>query len=273
MDVRRADLHTHTVCSDGRLTPPDLVRKVHASGLQALAITDHDAIDALVEAGPVARRLGIELISGVELSVTVDGGEIHMLGYGFDPRHARLNRHLRTFRAKRADRALEMLERLETLGLPLTMEEVLARAAGGVVGRPHVAQALVNAGLVASYDDAFAHYLHDGGPAFVPKPLFPARDAMAMVHDAGGVAVLAHPGTRVDGHVIKKLIDRGLDGLETIHPSHSPALTHRYEDMARRFGLIETGGSDYHGFRPQEDDNLSRYSIPYGRLDMIPRAA
>lgn len=273
MDVRRADLHTHTACSDGKLSPEELVRKVHAHGLRALAITDHDAIDALADAAPAAERLGVELIPGVELSVTIGGSEIHLLGYGFDAHHAALNEHLRVFRAQRADRALEMLRLLEALGLPLTMEEVLKHADEGVVGRPHVAHALVSAGLVASYDDAFAHYLRDHGPAFVPKPLFPAREAIAMLHDAGGVAALAHPGTRVDGHVIKKLIDLGMDGLETVHPSHSPALTHRYEDLARKYGLIETGGSDYHGFRPDEDHNFSRYSIPYGRLEMIRRTA
>ncbi len=273
MDVRRADLHTHTVCSDGKLTPAALVEKVHAHGLHALAITDHDAIDALAEAEPVARRLGIELIPGVELSVTVDGCEIHMLGFYFDPHHAALKEHLDAFRAARAERARKMLARLEDLGLSLPMDGVLACADAGVLGRPHVAQALVDAGLVPSYDAAFAEYLRDEGPAFVPKPLFPARQAIGLLHDAGGVAVLAHPGTRVDGFVIKKLIDLGMDGIETIHPAHSPALTRRYKDLARKSGLIETGGSDYHGFRLDEDRNLSRYSLPYRRLELIRRVA
>jgi hypothetical protein len=273
MDVRRADLHTHTFYSDGKLSPAALVKKVFEHGIRALAITDHDAIDALVEAAPAAERLGVELIAGVELSVTIDGGEIHLLGYGFDPLHRDLNEHLRAFRTVRTDRAAEMLRLLDALGLPLTIEDVLAHAEAGVVGRPHVAQALVAAGLVASYEDAFSLYLKDHGPAFVPKPLFPAREAIAMVHDAGGIASLAHPGTRTDGRTIKRLIDVGMDGLETIHPSHGPGLTRRYEDMARKYGLIETGGSDYHGVRADEDHNLFRYSISYRRFETIRRSA
>ncbi|MEX2399346.1 MAG: PHP domain-containing protein [Rhodothermales bacterium] len=273
MDVRRADLHTHTVRSDGKLLPEELVKKVHAAGLRALAITDHDAVDALEEARPVADRLGVELITGVELSVTVGDEEIHLLGYGFDPRHAGLRAHLETFRQRRMERAEAIVARLRELGLPVRMDAVLERAAGGVVGRPHVAQALVDAGLVPSYDSAFANYLRDDGPAFVSKPRFPAREAVALLHDAGGVAVLAHPGTRVDGFTIEKLVAVGMDGIETVHPSHSPALTRRYGDLARKSGLIQTGGSDYHGFRPGEDENLFTYSIPYRRLEQIRRAA
>lgn len=263
----------HTCCSDGVLTPAELVAKARDRGLSALSVTDHDTIDALHDADIEGTRLGVEIIPGVELSVTVDGHELHLLGYCFDPAHPALNEHLKSFCTSRTERGREIVARLNRLGIPLEMEDVLALCTNGVVGRPHVAKALVARGLVASYDDAFQRYLKDDGMAFVAKPLFPAEQAIAMLHDAGGVAVLAHPGTRTDGRVIKHLIHTGLDGIETIHPSHSPALTRTYQELARKYGLIETGGSDYHGFRPEEDENLSRYSIPYRRLELIRRAA
>lgn len=255
------------------LTPAELIEKAHERGIRALSITDHDTIDALADAEQAGSAAGIEIIPGVELSVNVEGQEIHLLGYYFDPAHCALNEHLTGFCESRRQRGIEIVSMLNQLGIALQMEDVLVEAKDGVVGRPHVAQALVARGLVASYDDAFGQYLKDGGPAFVPKPVFPAEKAIAMLHDAGGVAVLAHPGTRVDGRAIKRLIQVGLDGIETLHPSHSPALTRRYKDLARKYGLIETGGSDYHGFRPEEDENLTRYSIPYRRLELIRRAA
>lgn len=273
MDARRADLHTHTRCSDGTLTAAELVAKVAAAGISAMAVTDHDSIDALPEALAAGGELGVEVVPGVELSVTADGQEIHLLGYGFDPAHPALRAHLNRFRDGRMERGRNMVEALNRLGVPLDMDDVIALAQDGAIGRPHVAKALAARGLVASYEDAFARYLCDEGPAFVAKPLFPAAQAIALLHAAGGIAVLAHPGTRVDGHVILQLIHAGLDGIETIHPSHSPALTRRYGDLAHQYGLIETGGSDYHGFRPEEDENFARYSIPYRRLELIRRAA
>ena len=255
------------------LTPAELVAKAREHGICALAVTDHDTIDALEEARGAGAAAGVEIIPGVELSVTMDGREMHLLGYCFDPQHPALAEHLRRFGASRTDRGREMVATLNRLGMPLEMDDVLALSKGGVVGRPHVAKALVARGLVASYEEAFGLYLKDDGPAFVPKPLFPAERAIALLHDAGGVAVLAHPGTRTDGQVIHRLIRAGLDGIETIHPSHSPALTRSYKDLAERYGLIETGGSDYHGFRAEEEENFTRYSIPYRRLELIRRAA
>lgn len=273
MDVRRADLHTHTTASDGKLSPSDLVKKAQGRGLTAVAVTDHDTIDGLSEAVVVGDTIGMEIIPGVELSVTVAGQEIHLLGYYFDPSHSRLTAHLAAFRERRAERGRQIVILLNRLGLRLDMEDVLVHAEDGVVGRPHIAQALVATGQVVSYEDAFERYLKDFGPAYVAKPVFPASDAVSMLHEAGGLASLAHPGSRIDGRSMKQLIRAGIDAVETIHPSHSPALTDRYKDLARKYGLIETGGSDYHGFRPEEDDNLLRYSVPYGRLEMMRRAA
>lgn len=273
MDVRRADLHTHSRCSDGKLAPAELVKKVCDRGIRALAVTDHDTIDALAEAIAAGERLGVEIIPGVELSATVDEQEVHLLGYCFDPENSDLVAHLDEFRCRRQERSEQIVALLNKHGLALRVEDVLLHARDGVVGRPHIAQALVSRGLVASYEQAFAWYLKDHGPAFVPKPLFPVADALTMLHEAGGIGILAHPGSRTNGRMIRDLVRIGLDGLETVHPSHSVALTRQFKDVARERGLIETGGSDYHGFRPREDENISRYSIPYQRLERMRRAA
>lgn len=238
-----------------------------------MAVTDHDTIDGLPEAMEEGRRLGVEVIAGVELSVTADDQEIHILGYFFDPANEELVNHMRTFRRGRAERAEAIITQLNKLGLTVCIDDVLAHAKDGVVGRPHIAQALVSCGLVASYEDAFASYLKDHGPAYAAKPHFPASEALAMLHAAGGIGVLAHPGTRVNGTMVRNLVRSGLDGIETVHPSHSFALTRQYKDVARERGLIETGGSDYHGFRPEEDENINRYSIPHQRLERLRRAA
>ncbi len=269
----KVDLHTHTTCSDGTCTPAELVRKLHACGLHGLAITDHDTIAALQEAWPVADRLGIELISGVELSVSMGRMKIHVLGYCFDPANDRLNEQLATLQGQRKDRMFAILDRLNALGVPLDAADVLNRAGNGSVGRPHVAQALADAGYVTSYREAFRRYLHDDGPAYVPKPPFTARDGIALLHAAGGVAVLAHPGLGIRVDTINRLVELGLDGIETVHPSHTRVMTFEYEELAEKLGLIRTGGSDYHGLRQDEARNLVRYSVPYDQLESMRRMA
>ena len=243
--------------------------KVSERGIRALALTDHDTIDGLTEAMAAGTGLDVEIIPGVELSTTLDDREIHLLGYYFDPSNTDLVDHLDAFRCRRAERSEQIIHLLNKHGVALRVEDVLSHAQDGVVGRPHIAQALVSRGFVDTYDQAFAWYLKDHGPAFVPKPLFPAADALAMLHGAGGIGILAHPGTRTSGGMIRDLVRQGLDGLETVHPSHNVSLTRQYKDVARERGLIETGGSDYHGFRPDEDENINRYSIPYQRVDGI----
>lgn len=273
MDLRRADLHTHTLYSDGQLAPADLVRKARQHGLQALAVTDHDTIDGLGEAMAAGERWGVEVLPGVELSVTVGEIEVHLLGYLFDREHDALRQHLTAFREARVHRAQQMVEKLRALGLPLSFEAVLEQAKGGAIGRPHVALALVAAGYVESYQAAFEQYLRDHAAAYVPKPLFPAEDALSMLHDAGGIGVLAHPGHWTSDRVVMQLVRAGLDGIETVHPSHDAMLTRYYRQQVHDFALIETGGSDYHGLRPTDEENFGRYSIPFGQLERIRRRA
>lgn len=269
----RADLHTHTTASDGRLAPPDLVRKAHAHGLAALSITDHDTVEAYGEAQPVADDLGIELVPGVELSANVDGHDVHLLGYGFDLDDDALRAHLARYRAERLARAEAIVARLGALGRPVVLERVLEIAGGGAVGRPHLARALVEAGHAATVQSAFAQYLGDEGPAFVPKGTAGPEELIALVHAAGGSVVLAHPAEFVTLALVKRLVDAGLDGIETVHPMHGAGLTKRWRETARRYGLFETGGSDYHGFGDYDEARFGTFTVPTYRVKPLRRAA
>lgn len=266
-----ADLHTHTGYSDGRLTPEALVEKAQRCGLKALAVTDHDTVAGVDEAQAAGERLGVGVASGVELSVTVENKELHLLGYGFDPADADLRAHLETFLEARRTRARNILERLHDLDVQLRTEAVAEQVDGScAVGRPHVARALVAEGHVASTREAFDRYLKDGGPAFVAKPRVPAGEALALLHAAGGIGVLAHPGADVTETVLRRLVNGGLDGIEVFHPVHDPALVHYYRRQARLFALFETGGSDYHGQQPVEENRFGACGLSQKAFEKLP---
>lgn len=252
-----ADLHLHTSCSDGRDSPRELVQRVADRGPVALAVTDHDTVAGLKDAAAEAERQGLIFVPGVELSVTLDDTEIHLLAYGVDPTHSSLQDHLEAMQQARRDRAQTMIDRLRNHGLEISddcLPDGLNSAAA--VGRPHVAAALVRADIVETEEEAFENYLGREGVAYVEKPAFPAGDAIEGVHRAGGIAVLAHPGHWVSSRQIRMLIDEGLDGIETIHPSHERWLQRYYRRVARGYELVETGGSDYHGRSPVEEEHL-----------------
>lgn len=252
MSERRIDLHSHTVVSDGTLTPTALVELAARKGLAALAITDHDHLGALDEARAAGERLGVEIVPGVELSVSHEAGDVHLLGYLLDPDEPRLIARLAEFRATRAVRGRLIVEKLQALGVEITHEDV-ARAAGpqaGSIGRPHVARALVEKRIVASVSEAFEKWLGDDRPAFVPKAKIGAAEAIALVHGAGGVAVLAHPGLlppEWKGKLVRELAALGLDGIEVVHSRHSSEERRRLAALADELGLVATGGSDFHG--------------------------
>ena len=243
--ARRVDLHTHTTCSDGQHSPEALVQFAESRGLAALAITDHDSMEALPRAA--LARTAIELVPGIEISSALDGADLHMLGYFLDPEHADLRRRLEGFRVDRVERARSIVERLATLGAPIEAERVIRRAAGGVVGRPHLASELVEAGHAVDSDDAFRRFLAFGAPAYVARPAFHPLDAIQLIHAAGGVSVLAHAGASVPDRVIEMLAEGGLIGLEIWHPQHGANALRRLRSLAHRLELIETGGSDFHG--------------------------
>lgn len=252
-----ADLHTHTTCSDGALTPEALVERAAERGVQVLSVTDHDSLAGLESARTAALRWGLRVVTGVELSVTMKGEEVHLLAYGIDPSHETLRRHLRQMVQARRDRVRRMVAQLQDMGLDLPDEALeAALSTEDSVGRPHVASALVRSGHVDTIGQAFDKYLAQGQPAFVAKPEVPGPKVVSLIHDAGGVAVLAHPGHWTPSRRIRNLVEAGLDGIETIHPSHDPTLRRYYEQWARGSNLLETGGSDYHGTSGEGTDSL-----------------
>ena len=254
---RRIDLHAHTVVSDGTLTPTQLVELAAREGLAALAITDHDHVGGVEEARQAGERLGVEVVAGIELSVAHPAGEFHLLGYLLDPEDATLLRALAGLREARAGRAAAIVERLRALGVEVALEDVTREAEaggggrGGAIGRPHVARALMRKGVVGSMKEAFDLYLADGRPAAVPKRKLDAREALALVHGAGGVAVLAHPVTveppQAREALVRELAALGLDGVEVMHSKHGAAEREAFGRLARELELVETGGSDFHG--------------------------
>jgi predicted metal-dependent phosphoesterase TrpH len=224
------------------------VQAVQAANLDVFSVTDHDTLDALPESEAHARSLGIRLIPGIELSAMWrQKTELHILGYFVDPADARLLTFLRERREARQVRLHAMLSRLRSLGISVPAEEVLACAQDGNVGRPHLARVLTQRGFVASPDEAFARYLGEGKPAYVPRPDVTVAEAIRTIHNAGGLASLAHPGLHNHDEALPDLVTAGLDAIEVYHVTHTPGQTTHYRRLAERRGLLVTGGSDFHG--------------------------
>jgi predicted metal-dependent phosphoesterase TrpH len=246
------DLHLHTSASDGRDTPRELVERCVRENLAVIAVTDHDTVAAVGEAGRLAADAGLRLVPGIEITTWWRGQEVHLLGYFLDPGSARLAGFLEAQRADRVRRIRDIAARLARLGAPIDVERLLehqARDPQQSVGRPQVARALVEAGHVPSAIEAFDLYLAEGRPACVPRGDPPSTpEAMAVVAESGGVTSIAHPGLlRDDDAVVRRLARSGLDAIEAYHCDHSPAAGARYAALAARCGLLVSGGSDYHG--------------------------
>lgn len=240
------DLHMHSTASDGSRSPTDVVRAARQAKLAAIALTDHDTVAGLAEASAAGAELGVRVVNGIELSAVEGEVETHILGL-----HLRdvsvLERGLAALREMRERRAQRIVEILNSLGVMITYADVLAQAGGGAVGRPHVARAMIANGWAVDSRDAFDRYLGAGRPAFAPKDQLSMREAIAMIHDAGGIAVLAHPGSGGTRARIEALVAQGLDGVEVKHPSHSSSDTSRLRGIVEQFGLVASGGSDWHG--------------------------
>jgi predicted metal-dependent phosphoesterase TrpH len=254
--VARIDLHAHTVYSDGTFTPAEAVTLAVERDLAVLSISDHDSTEGLSEADAAAEPTQLEIVPGIELSTVHEGGPVHLLTYWPDVGDEDLQRELRRLREDRWTRGQRMVEKLQALGHPITFERVSEIAEGKNVGRPHIAQALVEAGVVPELKDAFSDELiGTGGRAYVEKHALPALDALALVKRAKGVAVLAHPGLRwreelpVPDELIERMAEAGLDGIEVDHPDHDAVARVRYRETARRLALVATGSSDCHGTR------------------------
>ena len=267
---RRVDLHSHSIFSDGTLTPEGLVARAVERHLAALALTDHDTLEGVARARTAAGG-ALELVPGIELSSAFDGVDLHVLGYYLNPDDSRLRERLVRFREDRRRRALAIVERLAAAGAPVDPQSVMRRAGPGVVGRPHVAEALLEAGHVESLDQAFRRYLGPQGVAFVPRPAFSPEEAIALIHAADGVSVLAHPGALLADTVIERLVAAGLRGIEVWHPQHSSTTVRRYRALALRLGLVETGGSDFHAEGRGTD--LGDIAVPVAVLGPLKQAA
>ncbi|WP_406454504.1 PHP domain-containing protein [Streptomyces sp. NBC_00876] len=250
----RIDLHTHSTASDGTDTPAELVRNAAAAGLDVVALTDHDTVRGHA-AAIAALPEGLTLVTGAELSCRIDGVGLHMLAYLFDPDEPELARERELVRDDRVPRARTMVRKLQELGVPVEWEQVARIAGDGSVGRPHIATALVELGVVATVSDAFTpEWLADGGRAHAQKHELDPFDAIRLVKAAGGVTVFAHPAAVKRGEVvpesaIAELAAAGLDGIEVDHMDHDEPTRARLRGLARELGLLTTGSSDYHGSR------------------------
>jgi 3',5'-nucleoside bisphosphate phosphatase len=240
------DLHMHSTASDGSRAPADVVRAAKKARLAAIALTDHDSVAGVAEARVAGEELGVRVITGVELSAVEGETETHLLGL-----HLRdaslLERGLGELREMRTRRAEQIVQRLNGLGVQVAMSAVLAQAGTGALGRPHVARALIAEGWAVDSRDAFDRYLGAGRPAYVAKEQLEMRDAIAMIHAAGGLAVLAHPGAAATRERLESLRTQGLDGVEVKHPGHSSSETSRIRALTDQLGLLPSGGSDWHG--------------------------
>lgn len=241
-----ADLHTHTNASDGALPPADLVAMAAGRGIRFLAVTDHDTV-AAVERAVAAAPEGMTVIPGVELTCHAGTREAHILAYGVDLEDCVFRRELEVLAEQRHDRARRMVARLNRLGVEVELADVERIAAGATITRPHVAMALLERGHVGRLDEAFTRFIGQSGPAFVAKPLRDPGSTFHAVRRAGGIPVLAHPGTFRRDDLIAGFAEAGLAGLEVRHTEHSSAASRHYEAMAKDLGLLPTGGSDFHG--------------------------
>ncbi|WP_396219918.1 PHP domain-containing protein [Gemmatimonas sp.] len=236
----------HSTASDGALSPTRVVEAARDAKLYAIALTDHDTVDGVAEATAAGAEFGVRLIAGVELSSHFDDDELHLLGLHLSNQDA-MRSALRGLQAGRVERAVRIVEVLNKHSIPVTMDAVLAEADKGAVGRPHVARAMVAGGWVRDFREAFDRWIGFGRPAYMAKERFDVADAIALVHQAGGLAVWAHPGESATPTRILRLADMGLDAVEVLHPSHPPSLSQRLFDNTEKAGLLPSGGSDWHG--------------------------
>lgn len=254
----KVDLHIHSNASDGTFSPAEIVHQAQVLRLGAIAITDHDTLDGAKAAREMIPRPSVEILTGIEISAESPPfyrcpGSFHILGYGIRLDDPPLNRTLTVLQEARKNRNPRIIERLREMGLPITLEEVIASVGDAQIGRPHIARVMLQKGFVASIDEAFDRYIGTHGPGYVGKYRIPCEDAVGLIRGAGGIPVLAHPGLLKPDteapfdRMISMLKEMGIEGIEVYYPEHSVSQTEYYSDIARRYDLMITGGSDFHG--------------------------
>jgi len=266
--MKFADLHLHSHFSDGTYQPAELAAHAQRCQLAAIALTDHDSVEGCRDTARECAAAGLEFIAGTELTAEQNEDELHLLGYFIDIQNPTLLKRIARCQAVRQDRVREMVARLNRLKVPLSADAVFALANCRAPGRPHVARALVKARLCSSLDEAFERFLKRNRPAWVPKLKMSAPEAIELIHRADGIAVLAHPGLNRTDDVIPGLVQAGLDGIECFHTKHSTATSERYLELACRFHLLVTGGSDCHG-QSKGKPLIGTVKVPYPYVEKL----
>jgi hypothetical protein len=270
------DLHTHTTASDGRSTPAELVARASASGVTVLGVTDHDTVAGCDAAAAACGTAGITFVPGIEITALRDGLDVHVLGYFVDTASPPLHAFLSEQRKRRLARVRAMLDRLAALGMPLDADRILKPGIDDpskAVGRPALARALVAAGHAMSTNDAFARWLSRGQPAFVPRDAAPPAEVISRIHDAGGIASLAHPGVLERDAWIREFAGAGLDALEAYHSDHDASTIERYCRIAADLGLAVSGGSDFHADEVHGPAAPGATSLPRHYYEALERKA
>jgi len=264
------DLHLHTTASDGVCTPPQLVDMAWRAGISTMSVTDHDTVAAVAEIAALTRDIGMSFVPGIEITAVHEGRDVHMLGYFIDPECVPFAEFLQRQRVDRVRRLSEMVDRLAEIGKPINREKVLAKKeAGGSLGRPMVARALVKAGHVTDMRHAFDELIGEGKPAYVPRVGPQPSAVVGIIAEAGGVASLAHPGLLKRDDLIPALVEAGLPALEAFHSDHDPQTTEHYLALAERYGLLVSGGSDYHGEPIRRRSAFGKIGLPLEHFERL----
>lgn len=266
---KKADLHIHSMYSDGVLSPIEIVTRAKQAGLDVVSITDHDSMGGIESAIEAGRDIGVEVIAGIELSASYNSTEVHILGYFVDYKNKELVSSLAGFRSERLKRAERIVGKLNDMKIPITIESVMGHVTGDSIGRPHIANTLVEGGHANSYHQAFDKYIGDGRPAYEQKWNFSPEETIKLISKAGGLSFLAHPGKSTREEMIVQLINAGLDGIEVIHPSHPPDLVYYYRGIVDEYCLLESGGSDFHGGERGDENTFGQFTIPVSTVDIM----
>lgn len=270
--MKYADLHIHTDYSDSTFSPEEVAVAAAGQGLSAIAVCDHDCVDGIEPCAAAGAGLGVEVIPGIEITVEKEDAEIHILGYFIDWRVKRFREKLASMREARIGRVRNMVVKLNAAGIDVKMEDVLKLAGRGTVGRLHLAQAMIGTGKVKGFREAFGQYIGFAKSCYVPHAPFSAKEALDMLLKVGGVPVLAHPGIMNKDGYIPELIEHGLKGIEVYHTDHKASVVKHYEELAKEYGLVATGGSDCHGMGKGRA-LIGTVGVPYETVEALKRVS
>jgi len=267
--VKKVDLHCHSNYSDGALSPIELLSKANNVNIDIISITDHDSVEGVKEAIEIEKKNNLRIIPGVELSAFMNHTEVHIIGYFIDINNEQLVSNLQIFKNDRIQRAERIVRKINKMNIPLRFESVLSHSGNGSISRPHIAAAMIKEGFIESYLEAFQRYIGNDCPAYEKKLAYSPQQIISIIHEAGGLSILAHPGNTLREEEIFQIIDAGIDGIEVIHPGHTPNMIRYYRKIVNEFFLLETGGSDFHGGLKNDDENLGQFTISHKAVESM----